>query len=118
MRTYHLEGSRNMRPISWHTSESYLHAGEPSWSAYTPYTNVLWLRYLLYVLTNKLRKYTKDDPTVIRTLEEEVKELKRRFDTRTKVGAFNTAAEVMHWMCDQKWLDRTRVIAHDRPIAE
>lgn len=99
----------------YHTEDSFRNANPPrSWSDYIPYTNVLWLRYLLMMLLGKL-KHDGADPNIAKSLEADIKAMKTRFDFRTKVenGAFSTAQDVLVWMIEQGWVTDDQIAGED-----
>jgi serine/threonine-protein kinase haspin len=107
-----------MRPSKWH-QESFLGSNKTcSWNDYIPYTNVLWLRYLFNMLVLKLKKDC--PPATISKIEVEAKELKRRFDVRTKVvnGAFSTAEDVLTWMIQAGWVTEDQIAGDTTFLSE
>ncbi|KAF8859005.1 hypothetical protein BDZ45DRAFT_371303 [Acephala macrosclerotiorum] len=131
MRTHLLEGTRTHRPHEWHTPLSFTTSKfTRNWSTHIPYTNILWLRYLLFFLIDRLKKsLPKDDGNLkphgtkatkirrFKELEEEIRELKRRLNTLTKPenGAFGTALGVVHWMMGPGvgWVAEEQVVGGD-----
>ncbi|CZR67183.1 uncharacterized protein PAC_17082 [Phialocephala subalpina] len=131
MRTHLIEGTRTHRPLKWHTPTTFTSSKlNRDWSSHIPYTNVLWLRYLLFFLINrlkeslptakeqkKLKPHSKKGRMTERfkELEEEIKELKRRLDPRTKNGAFGSALDVSDWMMGPgvSWVAAEQVMNED-----
>ncbi|KAH9208586.1 hypothetical protein DL95DRAFT_311564 [Leptodontidium sp. 2 PMI_412] len=117
MRNHLLTGTRTMQPASFHTTPiSELEAGQQNnhtWKDHTPYSNVLWIRYMLSFLTKQFKKHscspkaTKD----LVTFETEIKDMKRRLDVRTKVenGAFESACQVLDYVFLRGWVSEEQL---------
>lgn len=124
-----------MQPIPWHNEASRGEFGDRSWEEYIPYTNVLWLRYLLSYLmksykksedaanttnnksskgskSSKKAKRVEDSPLV--PFEEEISELKKRLNVRTKVenGAFSRAWDIVAYAVEMGWVNEDQVMGH------
>ncbi|KAE8447137.1 hypothetical protein EG329_011121 [Mollisiaceae sp. DMI_Dod_QoI] len=112
MRTHLFDGTRTMHPKPWHTPSSRALNNGHTWSDFIPYTNVLWLRYLLKMLFSKLKKnIPASDKNTMKNLETETAELRRRLDTRTKIdnGAFSSAQDILLWMSEQGWVSEEQI---------
>ncbi|KAJ5054507.1 uncharacterized protein L3040_000778 [Drepanopeziza brunnea f. sp. 'multigermtubi'] len=108
MRTHLFTGTHTMLPASWHDASSLdLNQGH-SWSEHIPYTNVLWIRYILFYLTKTLKKSctsSSKSKDALKDFEAETKELKHRLDVRTKhKGAFGSAMEVLNYVFEKGWV--------------
>ncbi|CZT13510.1 uncharacterized protein RCO7_09304 [Rhynchosporium graminicola] len=117
MRNYLLTGTRTMQPASFHTipitslpsSETHNH----TWKDHIPYSNVLWIRYILSFLTKQLKKHSPGSKIKkdLVTFEAEIKDMKRRLDVRTKVenGAFESACQVLDYVFLKGWVSEEQL---------
>ncbi|PVH78989.1 hypothetical protein DL98DRAFT_421218 [Cadophora sp. DSE1049] len=117
MRNHLLTGTRAMQPASFHTTPiSEIPSSETnnrSWSDHTPYSNVLWIRYILSFLTKQFKKHSRGLGAItdLATFEAEIKDLKRRLDVRTKVenGAFVSACQVLDYVFGRGWVSEEQL---------
>lgn len=134
MRTHMIDGTHNMKPVTWHDENSLPTKIKAPWKDFTPYTNVLWIRYILAYLNNNY-KYTKfprsvskqkSDPVFIQ-FSEQTRELSKRLNPKTKIenGAFTvrllrpkhetklivsqSAQEVLSYVVEQKWVSEEQL---------
>ena len=108
-----------MQPASFHTTSiSELPASEgpipkPTWKSHTPYSNVLWIRYILSFLTKQFKKHSRGPKAAkdLATFEAEIKDLKRRLDVRTKIenGAFVSACQVLDYVFGRGWVSEEQL---------
>ncbi|KAL2064679.1 hypothetical protein VTL71DRAFT_3817 [Oculimacula yallundae] len=117
MRNHLLTGTRTMQPASFHTipisdlppSET----NDRSWKDHIPYSNVLWIRYILSFLTKQFKKHSRGLKTArdLVTFEAEIKDMKRRLDVRTKVenGAFENACQVLDYVFLKGWVSEEQL---------
>ncbi|KUJ07155.1 uncharacterized protein LY89DRAFT_789946 [Mollisia scopiformis] len=113
MRTYLILGTRTVKQAGWQKDFRFRDVKTPrSWSEFLPYTNVLWLRYLLLMLIRKLKD---KHPSLAKNVEAEAKELKRQFEPMTKVenGAFSTAQDVLVWLVGAGWVTEEQISGED-----
>lgn len=118
MRNHLLTSTRTMQPASFHTTPiSSLPSSENTtnrtWKDHTPYSNVLWIRYILSFLTKQFKKHSRS-PKAKKALvefEAEIKDLKRRLDVRTKVenGAFESACQVLDYVFGMGWVSEEQL---------
>lgn len=113
MRTHLFTGERTMHPAAWHTPESRLQNNDHTWSEFNPYTNVLWIKYLLNYLTTNFKLCATSRGGIAEFLNATVT-LKSRLDTRTlpKNGAFGTAQEVLLFCYEQEWVSEEQLMDH------
>ncbi|KAL5322366.1 hypothetical protein ACEPPN_010339 [Leptodophora sp. 'Broadleaf-Isolate-01'] len=117
MRNHLLTGTRTMQPASFHTTPiSELEADQQNnhtWKDHTPYSNVLWIRYMLSFLTKQFKKHSRGPKATkdIVTFETEIKDMKRRLDVRTKVenGAFESACQVLDYVFLRGWVSEEQL---------
>ncbi|KAH7416770.1 hypothetical protein BKA64DRAFT_276586 [Cadophora sp. MPI-SDFR-AT-0126] len=117
MRNHLLSGTRTMQPASFHTTPiSELPSSESNnrnWSDHTPYSNVLWIRYILSFLTKQFKKHSPGPKAAkyLATFEAEIKDMKRRLDVRTKVenGAFVSACQVLDYVFGRGWVSEEQL---------
>lgn len=108
MRNHLFTGSRMMERADWHDEESRELSGGHTWKEHMPYTNVLWIRYILSYLTKQFKKSkSRGWKDSLAKFEGEVKEVKRRLDVRTKVenGAFSSAMEILDFVFELGWVN-------------
>ncbi|TVY54784.1 putative serine/threonine-protein kinase haspin-like protein [Lachnellula cervina] len=135
MRTNLLTGERTAKTKAWHESQtlspSPSSAPCKSWSEYTPYSNVIWIGYILGYLKKALKKTTTSTSTstttstrnmkgkrgngkgskdVLALFNEETKGLTGKLDFRTKIanGAFGTATEVLLYCVERGWVSEVQ----------
>lgn len=94
MRTHLFFGDHSMKPKSWHTDASRSQSNGKTWKEFTPYSNVIWIRYILNWLIKTYKKQHNDN-FAIKDFQAEVREMSRRMDYRTKKDAFGCAREVL-----------------------
>ncbi|KAG9229392.1 putative serine/threonine-protein kinase haspin like protein [Amylocarpus encephaloides] len=106
MRTHLFTNTRTMEKKSWHDDSSRDHSNGHSWDEYKPYTNVIWLHFLLGYLKKNLYQIPCSTFGTLKDFNAETKELSKRMDTRTKVenGAFLSATEVLEFCIGQGWI--------------
>ena len=105
MRTHLFLSDHSMFPRDWHDEGSKGQNNGHTWSEFTPYSNVLWLKYILGYIRKAFRDCGGDDGELARfTIE--TRELTRRFNPRTLVdnGAFSTAREVFDYVVAEGFL--------------
>lgn len=128
MRTNLLTGERTAKTKTWHESQtlspSPSSAPCKSWSEYTPYSNVIWIGYILGYLKKALKKTSststrnmkgkkgngKGSNDVLALFNEETKGLTGKLDFRTKIanGAFGTATEVLLYCVERGWVSEVQ----------
>lgn len=112
MRNHLFTGTRTMLPASWHDEISRSSNNGHTWSEHIPYTNVLWIRYILSYLTKTFKRSKplncKED---LKAFETETKVLKRKLDVRMKVenGAFSSAMEVLEYAFGKGWVSEEQL---------
>ena len=94
-----------MLPKSFHNEESRSLSNGHTWREFRPYSNVLWIKFLL----GYVKKNFKNSGGNLRELahfEVETSEMKRRLDPRTLVknGAFSSAGEIYQYVVEQGWI--------------
>jgi serine/threonine-protein kinase haspin len=108
MRTHMIEKTHTMRPSAWHDSSSLPPSITAPWEEFAPYTNVLWIRYILtYLLkTYQAPGLRPKERRALNHLTAEIKELQKRLNVKTKVanGAFTSAQEVLAFVVDAGWV--------------
>ncbi|RDL37447.1 uncharacterized protein BP5553_04880 [Venustampulla echinocandica] len=106
MRTHLFTSTRGMYPSTWHKPESRNENNGHTWSEHVPYTNVIWIQFILGHLKREFKKKNGASSPELRQFTEETKELSKRLDPRTKVenGAFQTAYEVLEFVLWQGWV--------------
>jgi len=119
MRNHLLTGTRTMQPASFHTTSiselppSEVPIPKPTWKSHTPYSNVLWIRYILSFLTKQFKKHSRGPKAAkdLATFEAEIKDLKRRLDVRTKIenGAFVSACQVLDYVFGRGWVSEEQL---------
>lgn len=89
----------------WHVENSKAQSNGATWGDHTPYSNVLWIKYLLGYLKKAFKECDGDAKELAR-FNGETKELSKLLNPRTMVsnGAFSTANEVWEFVCNQGWL--------------
>ena len=111
MRTHLLQGSRQIRPRCWHVNETKYLDGH-SWKEFTPYSNVLWLKYVFgYVQKNF--KQSGGSAEELSKFEDLTRELKKKLNPLFKVenGAFTTAEDVYQYVVEKEWISAEQVAA-------
>ena len=98
-----------MHPRKWHVDASRNENRGHEWKEFTPYSNVLWIRYLYAFLMKEFKK--KGDPKNLTDFQKITTELKRRLNVRTKVenGAFENAADVLQYIADKGWVSEEQL---------
>lgn len=113
MRTHLFFGDRSMKPSAWHdeTSRS-LNKGH-TWAEFTPYSNVIWLRYLLSYLIKTGKKQVEGGPKTMSDFTQDTKELQSKLHVRTlpENGAFSTAQEVLEYVAQKGWVSQEQLEA-------
>ncbi|KAK0118595.1 hypothetical protein ONS96_011687 [Cadophora gregata f. sp. sojae] len=117
MRNHLLTGTRTMQPASFHSTPiSELSPSETNnhtWKDHIPYSNVLWIRYILSFLTKQFKRHSRGPKATkdLATFEAEIKDLKRRLDVRTKVenGAFVSACQVLDYVFGKGWVSEEQL---------
>ena len=112
MRSHLFTGDRKMFKKSWHNEESKQLNGGHTWSDYTPYSNVLWIKYLLGYLKKDF-EHNGGSAEELRQFESETTELKRRLDPRTLVlnGGFASANEICEFVAQKGWINAEQIAA-------
>ncbi|PMD52536.1 uncharacterized protein K444DRAFT_543262 [Hyaloscypha bicolor E] len=108
MRTHLLTGERKM--AAFYTLEPDQSKNGNVWSEYIPYTNVLWIRYLLHHLERSFKEHGVDQKELTE-FKNQTKELKTRLDPRTLVknGAFETAGGVLDFVWEKGWVSQEQL---------
>ena len=108
MRTHLLTGERKM--AAFYTLEPDQSKNGKVWSEYIPYTNVLWIRYLLHHLERSFKEHGVDQKE-LREFKNQTKKLKTRLDPRTLVknGAFETAGGVLDFVWEKGWVSQEQL---------
>jgi serine/threonine-protein kinase haspin len=110
MRTHLFTGERTMKKSPWHDEDSRSANNGHTWSEFSPYTNVLWIKFLLSYLIKAAKKagVLKWEMT---QLNDEIRELNRRLNVRTKIenGAFSTAADILEFAAAQGWVNDQQI---------
>ncbi|KAG9243814.1 hypothetical protein BJ878DRAFT_509002, partial [Calycina marina] len=110
MRTYLLTGERKAKPIAWHLDDRHDDPSK-SWDMFIPYTNVVWLRYLLYQLRES---YQLHGPTG--TYQSTFRADKRTFNVEIEEFAnmlgeasegFESAEEALQYALTKEWIKRS-----------
>jgi serine/threonine-protein kinase haspin len=84
-------------------------AGYKSWEEHMPYTNVLWIRYLMWWLQTTFRKY--GDSKALELFQEDAKELQRGLSPVTKLDdSFATAAQILDYTINKGWITREQAL--------
>jgi len=102
MRTHLFTDKRTHNKIDWHTDESRLLNNGHTWSEYIPYTNVLWIRYLLQYAIQAWS----GSPEDLDTFKGDIDELQHRLKPQTTVknGGFETAEQVLEYALEKGWI--------------
>jgi serine/threonine-protein kinase haspin len=112
MRTHLFTGVRTMYKRNWHDDDSRKLNNGHTWREFRPYSNVLWIKFLLgYVKKNF--KDSDGDMKELAQFEQETKELKKRLDPRTHTsnGGFSSAGEIFEYVAQQQWISAEQVEA-------
>jgi hypothetical protein len=94
MRTHLITSTHSMYPSSWHTPDSLPSDFTTPWKTFIPYTNVLWLRYILAYLLQSYKKSTNrmssSQRRELNLFTTSIRELSKRLNVKTKIenGAF------------------------------
>ncbi|PMD40861.1 hypothetical protein L207DRAFT_346723 [Hyaloscypha variabilis F] len=101
MRTFLATGSRLMS-AAYVDGDSSMHGH--SWSEFIPYTNVLWIRYLLFYLEHDLKKH--GDKKALEEFKSDTKDFKSKLNPRTTPwnGAFVNARQVLEFCVKAGWV--------------
>jgi serine/threonine-protein kinase haspin len=99
-----------MKPKKWHNKSSRNSNNGHSWKEFIPYTNVLWIKYLLGYVKENFKKNS-GDAGELSMFEKETKDLSSRLDYRSSVrkGAFSTALEVYQYVIQEGWITKEQV---------
>lgn len=112
MRTHMITGTHSMQPKAWHKANgsSISSVIASPWKDHMPYTNVLWIRYILHYL---LKTYQDRPGGLTSSARREfnlfvtaIKELQKRLNTKTKIenGAFTSAQDVLAFALQERWV--------------
>jgi serine/threonine-protein kinase haspin len=94
---------------TWHTEESRAKNNGHTWAEYTPYSNVLWLKYIFGWLREQyLKRIAPENQTDLFYNISGVRELTSRFDLRSKQG-FDSATEVLLFAVEQGWITNEQI---------
>ena len=107
MRNHLFTGEHKLEKKKWHTEASRQKNNGHTWQEFIPYTNVLWIWYLLNWLEDgAIYKYDreKDDVEKQETKSAESIEFRRRLNTRTKKEPFESATEVLNFALQSGWV--------------
>lgn len=121
MRTHLFTGARTMYKKAWHNEASKMLNTGHYWSEYTPYTNVIWIHYLINHLKKKFKADTNGQrQSELSLLEADMREFTKRLDARTKIenGAFMSATECFTYAIDQGWYPEDMVNADQSAILD
>lgn len=99
-----------MFPRDWHIESSKAKSDGATWGDHTPYSNVLWIKYILGYLKKAFKECGADTKELAK-FNEETKDLTKFLNPRTLVanGAFSTASEIWAFVCDQGWLTQEQI---------
>lgn len=120
MRSHLFSGTRICRPAKWHTDASRdLNEGH-TWAEFIPYTNVLWIKYILQYLGKNYLKSKTNDLTAYETFKAETKELSSRLNPMTKVenGAFSSAGQMLEYVVAQGWVVEEQIVEYGAELSE
>ncbi|KAH8671848.1 hypothetical protein BGZ60DRAFT_374304 [Tricladium varicosporioides] len=121
MRTHLFTGTRTMNKKAWHNEASKMLNNGHYWSEYTPYTNVIWIHYLLNYLKKKFKADTDGQrQSELSLLEVDMREFTKRLDARTKTenGAFTSAIDCFTFAIEQGWYPEELINANQSAILE
>ena len=116
MRSYLLTGQRGTKLSNWHRSSKNDNASR-SWSEHIPYTNVVWINYLLIRLRERYQTYGPAGTfsSVFREqkreLNREVEELARMLGDRGE--GFESATQVLEYVCEKGWVTEAQLKEFD-----
>lgn len=106
MRTWLYESSKSATGPDYHDSE-YIDAAQ-SWADYTPYTNVLWLWFLLDWLKNRMlmaESLSTAHPKDVRKFCKDIEELMAHLSPEDKSAPdFEDAAGVAEFALERGWV--------------
>ncbi|KAE9367951.1 hypothetical protein N431DRAFT_348760 [Stipitochalara longipes BDJ] len=107
MRTYLATGQRMMNAAHLDGDLS-IHGHD--WSESIPYTNVLWIRYLLHYLEHNFKKH--GEKKYLEAFRYETKELKSKLNPKTAVknGAFVDARQVLEFCVGAGWVSEGQLL--------
>lgn len=105
MRTNLMTGERISKAKAWHANPQSRNP-KKTWAEYIPYTNVIWIGYMLGYLRKVFKKADGAGSKPLKAFNEETKELSNRLDSRTKLenGAFLTATDVLYYCLEKGWV--------------
>lgn len=106
MRTFLATRQRTMNAV-YVDGDLSLHNHE--WSEYIPYTNVLWIRYLLFYLERDFKRYAAKEET--QAFAKEIRAFKRGLNPRTLAlnGGFEDARDVLEFCVDAGWVEEVQL---------
>jgi serine/threonine-protein kinase haspin len=110
MRTHLITGTHSMNKKDWHDKHSMPATISEPWKDFLPYTNVLWIRYVLAYLLKAYKKSggNKND---LNEFTVDTKELNKRLNFKTKVenGAFTSAHDVLAYVVSMGWVSEEQL---------
>jgi serine/threonine-protein kinase haspin len=108
MRNYLSTGERLPTPVT--AKSKSIEASGHTWAEYTPYSNVLWIRYLYFYLERNFKKHG-GVKAELKEFQGQTKEFKTKLDPRTAVhnGAFESAQEVLMFVVEKGWVSQEQL---------
>jgi serine/threonine-protein kinase haspin len=112
MRTHLFTGTRTMFPADWHNASSRSENNGHTWADFTPYSNVIWLRYLLSYLIKTCKKDLEGSFKAMMDFERETRELQSKLNVRTlkENGAFMKAQDVLEYVAQKGWVSEEQLV--------
>jgi serine/threonine-protein kinase haspin len=106
MRTYLHDGKRVHKREKHHMTPR-----QDRWANYTPYSNVLWVRYLLEYGIEKLKKELPRYSPDLYQLKGDLAEFNRKLNPKTAPddGAFVDATEMLAYMVEKGWVTKEQI---------
>jgi serine/threonine-protein kinase haspin len=113
MRTHLFTGGRTMFKKGWHDDSSKNMSFGHTWKEFTPYTNVLWIKYILGYLKKNFKEGGNAEE--LRKFEMDTSDLKTKLNPLTKVenGALSTAQDVYEYVCQKEWITLEQLLARN-----
>jgi len=105
MRTNLMTNERISKTKAWHANPQSRNP-KKTWAEFIPYTNVIWIGYMLGYLKKVFKKADGAGSKPLKSFNEEAKELSNLLDSRTKLenGAFLTATDVLCYCLEKGWV--------------
>jgi hypothetical protein len=110
MRSHLFTGEKKTTSKGWHTPSKATAPGNigTSWEKHIPFTNVIWVRYLLAWLRQQLDRNGSEDKARVREFTREVNEFQTRLKSMGDDG-FKSATDILMYMMECGWLTREQV---------